>query len=244
MFRGDRKHLLNTEPVEIVNERGLFFGVNFVHRHEEWPVRLAQQTHEFKIRTREFGASIDNHNNGGGFFEGHAGLAINLRRDQILLFGKNAACIDDPQLATSPFCVSVETVTGDARFVSHDGTPRADDAIEECGLAHIGASYDCDCRNAGGGGGESACRIVSWLSQSWVRKFGIPFGDGRPRLPQVRDVPVHVAGNSYYRDSRGFEVSTRASSVADRRSQRQRRYASPILRPRWSPVAHARRLRI
>ena len=87
---------MNTEPVKIVNERGLFLRINLVHRHEKRPVRLAQQTHQFKIRTREFGASIDDHNNGGGFFEGHAGLAINLRWDQILLFGKNSAGIDDP----------------------------------------------------------------------------------------------------------------------------------------------------
>src|SRR5208283_359015 len=119
-----------------------------------------------KVGTGELGASVDHHNDGRGLVERDAGLAIDLRRNQILFFRQNAARVHDAKLASSPLRVSVEPVASDPGFVADNGTPRAHDAIKEAGLAHVGASHDGNCWDAGGGSGESAGRIVSRLSQS------------------------------------------------------------------------------
>src|ERR1700693_1081024 len=152
--------------MKVVDQRRLLLAVDFVHGEKEWAVRLAQQAHEFKVATGEFGAPVDDHNDGWGLVECDTGLAIDFRRDQIFFFGQNAASVHDAQVAAFPLRVAIKAVAGDAGFVSDDGAAGADDAIEECGLAYVGASHDSDCGNAGGGGGESAGRVVSWLGQN------------------------------------------------------------------------------
>ena len=154
--------------MKIVDQRGLFFAVDLVDGQEERAVSLAQQAHQFEVGTGELGASVDHHDDGRGLIERDASLAVDFRGDQIFFFRKNAARVDDAQPAAFPFGVAVEAVAGDAGFVADNGAARAYDAIEERGLAYVGASHDGDCGNAGGGAGESAGRVVGGLGQSWV----------------------------------------------------------------------------
>jgi len=42
----------------------------------------------------------------------------------------------------APFGFAIDAVAGDAGFVGDDGAARAGQAIEERGLAHVGASED------------------------------------------------------------------------------------------------------
>jgi hypothetical protein len=46
--------------------------------------------------------------------------------------------------AAFPVCGAVDAVARDARLVGDDGAARAGEAVEQGGLAHIGASDDND----------------------------------------------------------------------------------------------------
>ena len=143
----------------------MFFAVDFVDGQEERAIGFAEQAGEFEVGAGEFGASVDDHDDGGGFVERDAGLAEDFRGDEIFFFGEDAAGVDDAQVAAFPFGVAVEAVAGDAGFVADDGAARAYDAVEERGLADVGAAHDGDGGDAGGGGGEGAGRVVGGLSQ-------------------------------------------------------------------------------
>ena len=138
--------------MKVVDQRRLLFAVDFVDGEKERAVGFAQQANEFEVGTGEFGASVDDHDDGGGFVERDAGLAINLGGDEIFFFGKDAAGVDDAQVAAFPLRVAVEAVAGDAGLVADDGAARAHDAVEERGLAYVGAAHDGD-------GGEGVVAI-------------------------------------------------------------------------------------
>ena len=99
VFGGDGKHLLDAQAVEVVDQGRLLFGVHLVDGEEEGAVGFAQQAGEFEVGAGEFGASVDDHDDGGGFVEGDAGLAENFRGDQFFVFGNYAAGVDDAEVA-------------------------------------------------------------------------------------------------------------------------------------------------
>ena len=86
---------------------------------------------------------------GVGLFERNLGLAENLRRDEIFVFGKNAAGIDDAQVVPAPLGFTVKPVAGDAGFVSNNGAARAHQPVKQRGFADVGAADDGDSGNAG-----------------------------------------------------------------------------------------------
>ena len=53
----------------------------------------------------------------------------------------------------APLGVAVEAVAGDAGLVADNGAAGSDNAVEEGGLADIGASHDGEGGDASGGGG-------------------------------------------------------------------------------------------
>ena len=128
--------------MKVVDQRGLLVAVDFVDGEEERAVGLAEQANEFEVGTGKFAASVDNHDDGGGFVERDAGLAINLGGDEIFFFGENASGVDDAQVAAFPLRVAVEAVASDAGLVADDGAARAYDAVKERGLANVGAADD------------------------------------------------------------------------------------------------------
>ena len=93
---------------------------------------------------------------GVGFFERDPGLAKNFRRNEIFVFGKDAAGVDDAQLASAPFRFAVEAVARDAGLVADNGAPRAHQPIEQRGFADVGAAHDGDRGNAGVAAGEGS----------------------------------------------------------------------------------------
>src|ERR1700691_6318783 len=152
--------------MEVVDNRRLLFGVSFVHGEEERPSVLAQQPHQLEIRPGEFGAAVDDHDNRGGFVERNPRLAKNLRRNEVLIFGKDAAGVDDADAASTPLRIAIEAVAGNAGLVADEGSPGPNNAVEQRGLSYVRSAHDGERRNAGRGGSESAGRVVSGLSQS------------------------------------------------------------------------------
>ena len=93
------------------------------------------------------------------WFERDASLAKNLRRNQRLVFGNDAAGVDHAQHLAGPFGFAVETITGDAGLVANDGAARPDQAVEERDLADVGAADD----------GQRAGNLGVRPSELWVR---------------------------------------------------------------------------
>ena len=63
-------------------------------------------------------------------------------RDEGFVVGDDAAGVDDFHLVAEPFGFAVDAVAGDAGLVGDDGAARAGEAIEERGLADVGAADD------------------------------------------------------------------------------------------------------
>src|SRR4030095_8526700 len=88
------------------------------------------------------GAHIDHHHNRIGLVEGDACLAKDLRRNQVLVFGKDSSRIDDAEPLSGPRNLPINAVARDAGFVADDGAAASYEAIEERGLADVWAAYD------------------------------------------------------------------------------------------------------
>src|SRR5579862_2386429 len=128
--------------MELVNNVRLLFRVSFVDREEQRTSRLAQQSNQLKVGPGERGAAIHDHDDGGGFIERDARLTKNFRWDEILVFRNDAAGVDDAEIAPAPLGVAIEAVASDAGLVANDGATRTHNAVEQRGLAHVGATDD------------------------------------------------------------------------------------------------------
>ncbi len=161
--------------MKVVAETLLLVGVDLVDREEQRLAGADQLAGQFNVRRCHLGAAVHHHDDGVGFLERHFGLAKDFGRDEVFVLRKNAAGVDDAQAASAPFGFAVETVARDARFVADDGAPRAHQAIEERGFAHVGAPHDGDSGNAGG----NRRRIQNWLGHNnfrtvWGRHSCLP----------------------------------------------------------------------
>jgi len=74
---GDGKHLADSEAVKIIDQARLLLAIDFVHGEKQRPIGFAQEADEFEVGAGEFGASVDDHDDGGGFVERDARLAEN-----------------------------------------------------------------------------------------------------------------------------------------------------------------------
>jgi len=64
------------------------------------------------------------------------------RWNKLLVFRQDAAGIDHAETAPKPIGVGVKAVASDARLVADDGPARADNAVEQRGLAHVWPADD------------------------------------------------------------------------------------------------------
>src|SRR5258708_32856678 len=255
--------------MKFVDNGRLFFAVSLVDRKKERASGFTQKLHEFNIRCRDFRPAIDHHNDRGRLVKRDPRLAKDFRREESILFRKDSAGVDNADAPPAPFGISVQTIARDSRLITNDGTARADDPVEQRGLAYVGSAHDGERRNARCRGGESASRVVGRLGQSkldlssmWGQPPRLSFVSQDPRVcgsrlfgvtartaeggrPHMSCVPMHFTRNSYYRDSRGFKFPTRFSFSAFALLPRwKRHFASPILRTGRCPRTHASGIRI
>src|SRR5258708_5866756 len=190
--------------MKFVDNGRLFFAVSLVDRKKERASGFTQKLHEFNIRCRDFRPAIDHHNDRGRLVKRDPRLAKDFRRDEILVFRNDSAGVDNADAPPAPFGVSVQTIARDSRLVTDDGTARADDPVEQRGLAYVGSAHDGERRNARCRGGESAGRVVGRLGQSKLdlsSMWGQP-----PRLSFVSQDPRGCG-------SRLFGVTARTAHV-------------------------------
>ena len=150
MFGGDRKHIPDPKPVKFPEQRLLLVAIHLVDGEEERLAGARQESRQFAIGPGDLGASVHDHDDGRRFLERDPGLTEDLRRDELLVFGNDAARIHHPKLAPAPFRLAVETVASDAGLVADDGAPRSGQPVEERGFADVGAAHDSNQGQHGG----------------------------------------------------------------------------------------------
>ncbi len=129
------------------------FGVHLVDGEEDGLAAAEEEAGEFEVGGGELGAAVDDHDDGVGFGEGGLGLAEDFGGDEGDVVGDDAAGVDDAGVAPDPLDLAVDAVAGDAGLVADDGAAGAGEAIEEGGLADVGAAADGDEWEVAGGGG-------------------------------------------------------------------------------------------
>jgi len=117
-------------------------GVDFIDGDDERLAGGAQEARQLFIERGEAGLAVHYQNEQGGLLNGDVGLTQDFLGDKRAVVGDEAAGIHDFQGAAAPFGFAVDAVAGDAGLVGDDGAARAGEAIEERGLAHVGASDD------------------------------------------------------------------------------------------------------
>jgi hypothetical protein len=78
--------------------------------------------------------------------EREARLAQNLRGDERVVVGDNAAGIDEFEPLPAVDGDAADTVTGDSGLIADDGTAASGDGIEQRGFTHVRSADDDDTR--------------------------------------------------------------------------------------------------
>ena len=142
MLRRDRKHIRDSQPMNIIGQARLPIGVNLVDRQKQRLSSLSQQPRQLEVGRRKLRTPIHNHHDGESLIEREPGLPKNLSRDEICVLRNDATRIHDAKLSPTPLRVPIEPVASNARLIAHNGPPRADDAIEQGRFTNIRPAHD------------------------------------------------------------------------------------------------------
>ncbi len=148
---GDGEERLHAEAAEVFCLREKLVGVDFIDGEEDGLAGADEQARELDVRRGELGAAVDDHDDELRFVECGAGLAEDFSGDEIRVVRDDAAGVDEARGASGPFDFAVDAVAGDAGLVADDGAAAAGEAIEERGLADVGAAADGEDGQIGGG---------------------------------------------------------------------------------------------
>src|SRR5207302_2767468 len=99
----------------------------------------AHEARQLLIERRETSLAVHDENEQRRLFDGNLRLAKDFLRDQSLFVGNDPAGVDHFQRLAAPLRFAVDAVARDTGFARDDGAARAGQAIEERGLAHVGA---------------------------------------------------------------------------------------------------------
>src|SRR6202041_810504 len=144
VFGGDGENFV-TQFVKLRSEfDGLLRRVHFINGNDGRLAGAAHKLHDFLIERRRAGAAVNNDYDAAGVINGDAGLAQNFAGDSGFILGNDSAGVHDFKGAAFPGAGAVDAVASNARLVGHDRAARRGEAIEQRGLAHIGAADDHD----------------------------------------------------------------------------------------------------
>ncbi len=163
VLRRDRQDVAEAEAAKVFGLHLHRFGVDLVHGEKDVLATALQQTRKLHVRRGEFGARVNNHDDGVGLFQRNLRLAEDLCGDQRFVVGHHTSGVDQAGTLALPLHFAVDAVAGDAGLVTHDGAAAVRQPVEERRLAHIRPPADRDQRQSGSvrrlGGGRDACLV-------------------------------------------------------------------------------------
>ena len=144
----ERRGLTDAERIELPDVVVLAIGVvELVHQQKDRLVGALEHAGDRLVLLGDAGAAVDHKQDDGGFLGGGEGLVADGRgKDVIALERLDAARVDDGELAAVPIGRVIRAVARDAAGLVDDGVRGLGQAVDERGLAHVGASDDGDDR--------------------------------------------------------------------------------------------------
>ena len=142
MGGGQRARLADAQGVEVPQAVLLVCGVVLlVDDEEDGLVDAADDARDLLVLVGDAGGTVNNEDDDVGLLAGKERLLADARGEDVLgLDGLDAARVDDHEVAAVPVGLVVGAVTGDAAALVDDGLARDGDAVDERGLAHVGAA--------------------------------------------------------------------------------------------------------
>lgn len=144
----ERRGLTDAERIELPDAVVLAIGVvELVHQQKDRLVAALEHASDRLVLLGDAGAAVDHKQDDGGFLGGGEGLVADGRgKDVIALERLDTARVDDGELAAVPIGRVIRAVARDAAGLVDDGVRGLGQAVNERGLAHVGASDDGDDR--------------------------------------------------------------------------------------------------
>ena len=144
----ERRGLADTERIELPDAVVLSIGVvELVHQQKDRLVAALEHASDRLVLLGDAGAAVDHKQDDGSFLGGGEGLVADGRgKDVVALERLDATRVDDGELAAVPIGRVIRAVARDAAGLVDDGVRGLGQAVNERGLAHVGASDDGDDR--------------------------------------------------------------------------------------------------
>ena len=144
----ERRGLADTERIELPDAVVFAIGVvELVHQQKDRLVAALEHAGDRLVLLGDAGAAIDHKQDDCGFLGGGERLVADGRgKDVVALERLDTARVDDGELATVPIGRVIRAVARDAAGLVDDGVRGLGQAVNERGLAHVGASDDGDDR--------------------------------------------------------------------------------------------------
>ena len=144
----ERRGLADAERIELPDVVVLAIGVvELVHQQKDRLVAALEHAGNRLVLLGDTGAAVDHKQDDGGFLGGGEGLVADGRcKDIVALERLDTARVDDGELAAVPIGRVIRAVARDAAGLVDDGVRGLGQAVNERGLAHVGASDDGDDR--------------------------------------------------------------------------------------------------
>ena len=144
----ERRGLADAEGIELPDAVVFAIGVvELVHQQKDRLVAALEHAGDRLVLLGDAGAAIDHKQNDGCFLGGSKGLVADGRgKDVVALERLDAARVDDGELTAVPVGRVIRAVARDAAGLVDDGVRGLGQAVNERGLAHVGASDDGDDR--------------------------------------------------------------------------------------------------
>ena len=144
----ERRGLTDAERIELPDAVVLAIGVvELVHQQKDRLVAALEHAGDRLVLLGDAGAAVDHKQDDGGFLSGGERLVADGRGEDVVALERlDTARVDDGELAAVPIGRVIRAVARNAAGLMDDGVRGLGQAVNERGLAHVGASDDGDDR--------------------------------------------------------------------------------------------------
>ena len=149
--RADRVRLTEAEREQLPHERLARRVVDLVGQHQDRLITAPEELRDPGVLLGDAGRHVGDEQHDVGLVHGPLALTAHLLVEHGAA-GHPTAGVDEAELGPLPLGVDLLAVAGDARLLLDDRGPVADDAVQQGGLAHVGAAHDGDHGQLGHGG--------------------------------------------------------------------------------------------
>jgi hypothetical protein len=144
MLGGDRDRIAEAEAIGLAGIDLALLGLALIGDQQDRRLALAQAPGEMLVERRHAGAAVDHQQRDVGFLDRGLGLLAHPGFQAVVERVLEPGGVDHREIEIAEMRLADPAVAGDAGLIVDDRQLLADQAVEQGGLAHIGASDDGD----------------------------------------------------------------------------------------------------